>query len=174
MNKHIQKLNFGLDCMMVLLTLILLWSAEAIGMLGVLLLPLMVLPASVLTEENRYAALLFNTVLPAVLILFLPFPHFAWFGFVAVIGWYAPVRALLSRIRMEWFGNLLAFLLANAGIAIGFFVLFLIGVQPFSGLDPFWLVLVIIGIELEILLTEIIYQIFGNLYQTHLRRFLLV
>ena len=75
MNKHIQKLNFGLDCMMVLLTLILLWSAEAIGMLGVLLLPLMVLPASVLTEENRYAALLFNTVLPAVLILFLPFPH---------------------------------------------------------------------------------------------------
>ena len=174
MNRNDRILYFGLDLMLILLTLLLLWSAEAAGPLGVLFLPVLIIPSSVLTIEKRIPALLLNYLIPSIMILLLPFPHFAWFGFVFAAGWYAPVRELLSRIRTVWISNVLALLAVNIGVAAGFFFLSRIGINPFSSLDPFWIVLLILGIELEAVLFDIVYQLFCNLYLNTLRSLILV
>lgn len=174
MNRNDRIIYLGFDLMMILLTLLLLWAAESAGFLGVLLLPVLIIPSAMLTCEKRVPALILNYLFPAFLIILLPFPHFVWFGFVFTAGWYAPVRDLLSRIRSEWIGNILAILTANAGIAAGFYSLSLAGAYPLNGLDPFWMVLLILGIELEILLFDIVYQLFCNLYVNSIRRILLI
>lgn len=173
MNKRDRILYLGLDAMMLLMSLLLLWAAESLGSLGVLLVPFMIFPSAVLTLERRIPALVLNYFLPAALILLLPFPHYAWFGFVFAAGWYAPLRELVSRIRAAWVGTILAILLSNAGIAAGFFLLSLVGSYPLSSLDPFWMTLLILGIELMIVLFDILYQLFCSLYLNTLRRFLL-
>ena len=174
MNRNDRILYIGLDCMMSLLTLLLLWVAESVGALGVLLLPLLIIPASVLTCEKRIPALIINYLLSSILILFLPFPHYSWFGFVFAAGLYAPVRELLSRIRTVWIGNLIAIVAVNAGIALGIGFLSNIGISPFVNLDPFWLVLLILGIELEIILFDIVYLLFTDFYLKTIRRNILI
>lgn len=174
MNRNDRILYLGLDLMLILLTLLLLWAAEAAGPLGVLVLPALIIPSSMLTIEKRLPALLLGYLIPSIMILFLPFPHFAWFGFVFACGWYAPVRELLSRIRTVWIGNVLALLAVNIGVTSGFFFLSLIGINPLSDLDPFWMILLILGIELEAVLFDIVYQLFCDLYLNTLRRLILV
>ena len=145
-----QKLHSALGWMQLLLTLLLLWGAEALGGFGV------------------------SILLPAALILLLPFSHYAWFGFVTVVSWYAPVRTALLRLKSMRAQSLWALLLCNVGAGIGFAILFLLGANPLSALDPFWLALLITGIELLFLLFEVVFWLFRKLYQARLRRFLLV
>ena len=174
MNRNDRTIYVGLDCMMILLTLLLLWMSESAGPLGVLILPVLVIPASVLTCEKRILALIINYLLPSVLIFFLPFPHYSWFGFVFAAGLYAPVRELLSRVRTVWLRNVIAIIISNAGVAVGFWFLFHFGISPLVSLDPFWLVLLILGIELEIILFDIVYLLFSNFYLETLRWHLLI
>ncbi len=164
----------GLDIMAVLLTLLLLWACEALGAWGALLLPLALFPLCLLTAERRWVALGIAYLLPAVLIALLPFSHIAWFGFVFVCGWYAPVRRLLGRVRAGWQGSLIAFGLCNAGLILGWAVLLLFGANLLAGVDPFWIVVVLFLTEIGCLLLDVAYQLFTRLWFRRLKRFLLV
>ena len=168
-----QNLHIGLDAMATLLTLLLLWAAEALGGWGVPLLALVLFPLCVLTAERRWIALALAVLLPAALLLFLPFSHYAWFGFVAVVGWYAPVRCRLMRVRAGWQGSLIAFGLCNAGLALGFGALLLLGANPLAGTDPLRIVAMAFGIEIGCLLLDVFYQLFMRLW-ARTTRFLLV
>lgn len=173
MNGHNHLIWFGFDSMMILMSTLLLCISETVAGFGLLLLPFLVIPSCLLCFEKRIPALLINYLLPSCIVLMLPFPHYAWLAFTAVIGWYAPIRALVSRLRNELLGNILSFLMGNVGIAIALILLSLIEVFPFSGLDPFWLVLLIIGVELDLLLLDLIYQFFSMFYPNTLKALLL-
>ena len=159
--------------MATLLTLLLLWAAAALGGWGVPLLALVLFPLCVLTAERRWIALALAVLLPAALLLFLPFSHYAWFGFVAVVGWYAPVRCRLMRVRAGWQGSLIAFGLCNAGLTLGWAVLQLFGANLLAGVDPFWIVVVLFLTEIGCLLLDVFYQLFMRLW-ARTKRFLLV
>ena len=174
METRTQKLQTGVAWVALLLCPILLWSAEALGGWGVLLLPLLVLPLGMLVWEQRYGMYVLTVLLTAALILALPFLHYAWFGFVTVLSWYAPVRSLLSRIKTPRVGSLLALLFCSLGFAAGMLLLHLIGAHPLAGLDPFWLALLFTGVLIGFALLDACYLLFHRFYTRKLRKFLMV
>lgn len=169
-----RKTYIGLAVFSTLLNLILLWSAEALGGWGVLLLPLCLLPTEILCLEQRYGAYLLSIVVPASMILLLPFPHYAWFGFVTVVGWYPLIRTALFELKSTVLQSLLALLFCCIGTAVGCLGLLLIGANPVRELDPFWLTLLLTGMLIGFALLDAVCQLFRKLYLDRLRRFLLV
>ena len=212
--------------MALLLTLLLLWGMEALGGWGVALLPLTLPALCVLTWERRYGALLLCVLVPAAVILALPFLHYAWFGFMTVVSWYAPVRTALLKLRAvwaqtvialllcvlvpaavilalpflhyAWFGfmtvvswyapvrtallklravwaqTVIALLLCNVGLAAGFVLLHLLGAHPLGGLDPAELSVLFLGIELLCVALDLAFTLLRRAYPRHIRRWLFV
>lgn len=174
MERRAKTLYFGIDCMMPLLSLLLLWAAEALRGWGVLLLPLLLLPACVLTIERRYFALAINYLLPVVLVLVLPFSHYHWFLYAAILGIYAPLRALWARVRADWLGSLLTFLTCNALLLLWLLLLSRISVHPLAALSPVFRILAVLALEIGLLLCDVAYQLFCRIYRKRLRRRLFV
>ena len=174
MEQRKQKLLIGLDLSMTLLCLLLLWGCEALGAGGAAMLPFVLLPLCALTAERRWVGYPIAVLGTAALILFLPFIHIAWFGFVAVLSWYAPVRRLLDRKLSVVKGGLLALGLCNAGVLLGLFGLSLLGAHPLGEIDPLGIVLIAFGAEIGFLLLDVAYQLFTRLWTLHLRRAVLV
>ena len=173
MNGQYAKRYTGLTLMTLLLTLLLLWGMEALGGWGVALLPLLLPPLCIPTWEKRYGALLLSVLVPAAVLLVLPFPHYAWFGFVAVLSWYAPARTALLKLRAVWARTVIALLLCNAGLAAGFIVLHFLGAHPLAGLDPFELSILFLGIELLLVALDLVFTLFRKIFP-HIRRMLFV
>ena len=160
--------------MALLLTLLLLWGMEALGGWGVALLPLTLPALCVLTWERRYGALLLCVLVPSAVILALPFLHYAWFGFVTVVSWYAPVRTALLKLRTVWAQTVIALLLCNVGLAAGFVLLHLLGAHPLGGLDPAELSVLFLGIELLCVALDLAFTLLRRAYPRHIRRWLFV
>lgn len=165
-----RKIAVMLDCMHILAALLLLWACEALRLWGVLLLPLCLLPLSALTADRRWAAYAVAAALTAGLILLLPLPHYAWFDFVFVLSWYAPVRRLLMRRLDVIKGGLLAFGLCLLGAVLGLGVLLLTGARPLAGLSPVWLVALVFAALIRFLLYDAAYQLFTKLWTRVLRK----
>ena len=159
-----RRIAVWLDGMQMLLTLLLLWACEALRGWGACLLPVCLLPLAALTADRRWIAYPLAVVLAAALILFLPLPHYAWFGFVFVLSWYAPVRRLLTQKLDVVKGGLAAFGLCNLGAALGLGVLLLLGARPLAGLSPLLLIVIGFGSEITFLLCDVAYQLFTKLW----------
>ncbi len=160
--------------MSVLCSLLLLWACEALRLKGLILMPLLILPALMLTFEKRWFALILNYFLPAGLILFLPFLHYAWLFYVSVLALYAPIRTLLQRFRSGWLGSLLMYLICNVLFGLALFGLSCFGVRPWTQLLPFTLALSVLAIEIGFLMLDVLYQLFAKLYRDRIRKYLFV
>lgn len=174
MEVRTKNLSFGVGCAMTLLTLLLLWACESLGGWGALLLPIVLLPLSILCAERQPVAYALAVLLPGALILLLPFMHYAWFGFAFVLSWYAPVRRMLEKTCSVVKGGLLALALCNAGLVLGLAALRLLGAHPLMDLDPLAVVLILFGAEIECLLLDVAFHLFTRLWTRRLRRALMV
>lgn len=158
------------DCMHILLTLLLLWACEALRLWGVLLLPLCLLPLTALCTDRRWVAYPVAVLLAGGLILAMPLPHYAWFGFVTVLSWYAPVRRLLVRKTDVIRGGLAAFGLCVLATALGLWGLWLLGANPFAGMAPPVLVVLAFTALIGFLLYDVAFQLFAKLWTRVLKK----
>lgn len=159
--------------MMILLSLLLLWLSECLSSFGFLLLFFLLLPSQMLVLEKRNLSVVLNALLPAIVILFLPFRHYTWFFYITVVAWFAPVRTLCMRFRSPWVGSLLSFIFCNLSFFLALFLISLLGISPIGTNDLFWIAVYLFLSEIGFALLDVVYQLFRRFYISHFRRFLL-
>ena len=159
--------------MCVLLCLLLLCAAELTGLWALLFFLLIALCMLPLCEERLWGYAIVCDLLIAVIVLFLPVPHFVWLAFVCVLAPYVPLRHALRNRKNAYLATLLPLGITVLWTALVLFVLYLIGIELFTLFPPLVTTLIALGLVFFLFLLDAAYQIMLRAYQKGIRRFLL-
>ena len=159
--------------MCALLCLLLLCAAELTGLWALLFFLPIALCMLPLCEERLWGYAIVCDLLIAVIVLFLPVPHFVWLAFVCVLAPYVPLRHALRNRKNAYLATLLPLGITVLWTALVLFVLYLIGIELFTLVPPLVTALIALGLVFFLFLLDAAYQIMLRAYQKGIRRFLL-
>ena len=155
------------------LTLLLLWAAESVGLFALLFLFPLALVGVPLSEERLLGWLIAIDVSAAVIVLFLPVPHYVWLAFVCMLAPFVPLRRAFSGLKRSSVASLLCVGVIAAFSALVLVLLTQIGVRPLSAFSPIVTVFFALGGLFFLFLLDAAFQLSVRLYRNRLRRFLL-
>ena len=156
-----------------LLGLLLLCAAELTGFFALLFFLPIALSMLPLCEERLYGYAILCDMLIAVIVLFLPVPHYAWLAFACILAPFVPLRHAMRDLKDKRLAALLPIGITVLWTAFVLFGLHLLGVELVTRFSPLITAMIGLGVLLFLFLLDAAYQLSLKAYRKRIRRFLL-